>query len=437
MRSPMSIVRPCAIALMAAAAAAQSTTVNVQVGNQTNTSVGVKGRLQLPMSTSFQLAGWNYQFFSGAPNGPAQLTALNPWHTRVQVVADGIPLTAPDTWDFTELDTMLSTIQATGDHSPEFQIGTAPAYLSTTIVPTGQILPASIPAFAQMSANIVRYYNTGGFTDNGKHYQSPTPYPVTWWGIFNEPDINGVTAAEYVTLYNAVVPQMAQADPSIKFVAVELAGGPEDYLPTFVNGVNANAPVDVVAKHFYSPCDQRDFAQSLFSTIPEFAIQVQTMYTELKANPALANVPVWITENNVNADYSNNGISNCNPPRKFVTDLRGSSPFFAAWRSLVFEQLGEAGAQALYHWAFGSDQQYGEIGSPSGSSPYAPQLSYCTDSDGSPLTVRVPVWDGLLAAHVWRTDVGRVPVYLLDAEIAENTPLQRWVSSQLGRKDSR
>jgi len=54
-----------------------------------------------------------------------------------------------------------------------------------------------------------------------------------------------------------------------------------------------------------------------------------------------------------------------------------------------------------------------------------------TDSDGSPLTVRVPVWDGLLAAHVWRTDVGRVPVYLLDAEIAENTPLQRWVSSRL------
>jgi uncharacterized protein (TIGR03437 family) len=365
--------------LAATAATAQSTTVNVQVGNQTDTSVGVKGRLQLPMSTSFQLAGWDYQFFSGAPNGPAQLTALNPWHTRVQVVSDGIPLTAPDTWDFTELDTMLSTIQATGDHSPEFQIGTAPAYLSTTIVPTGQILPASIPAFAQMSANMVRYYNTGGFTDNGKHYQSPTPYPVTWWGIFNEPDINGVTAAEYVTLYNAVVPQMAQADPSIKFVAVELAGGPEDYLPTFVNGVKANAPVDVVAKHFYSTCDQTEWDQVLFATVPEFAIQVRSMYTELKANPALANVPVWITENNVNADYSNNGISNCNPPRKFVTDLRGSSPFFAAWRSLVFEQLGEAGAQALYHWAFGSDQQYGEIGSPSGGPPYTTQLSYWVD----------------------------------------------------------
>ena len=360
MRSPKSITRPCAIALLAAAAvAAQSTTVNVQVGNQTNTSVGVKGRLQLAMSTSFQLASWDDQFFSGAPNAQAELTTLNPWHTRVQVVSDGIPLTAPGAWDFTELNTMLTPIQGAGDHSPEFQIGTAPAYLSDSL---GHILPGSIADFAQMSANIVRYYNTGGFTDSGTHYQSPTPYPVTWWGIFNEPDINNVTAAEYVTLYNTVVPQMAQADPSIKFLAVELAEAPDTYLPIFVAGVNANAPVDVVAKHFYSTCSQRDYDQTLFSTIPEFAREVQTMYAELAVNPALAAVPVWITENNVNADYDKgNGISACNAPQKFVLDTRGTSPFFAAWRSLVFQQLGEAGAQALYHWAFGTDQQYGEV----------------------------------------------------------------------------
>ena len=360
MRSPKSITRPCAIALLAAAAvAAQSTTVNVQVGNQTNTSVGVKGRLQLAMSTSFQLASWDDQFFSGAPNAQAELTTLNPWHTRVQVVSDGIPLTAPGAWDFTELNTMLTPIQGAGDHSPEFQIGTAPAYLSDSL---GHILPGSIADFAQMSANIVRYYNTGGFTDSGTHYQSPTPYPVTWWGIFNEPDINNVTAAEYVTLYNTVVPQMAQADPSIKFLAVELAEAPDTYLPIFVAGVNANAPVDVVAKHFYSTCSQRDYDQTLFSTIPEFAREVQTMYAELAVNPALAAVPVWITENNVNADYDKgNGISACNAPQKFVLDTRGTSPFFAAWRSLVFQQLGEAGAQALYHWGFGTDQQYGEV----------------------------------------------------------------------------
>jgi hypothetical protein len=44
----------------------------------------------------------------------------------------------------------------------------------------------------------------------------------------------------------------------------------------------------------------------------------------------LANVPVWVTEDNVNADYDNNGMSNCNPGQTFVADKRGTSAFFAA-----------------------------------------------------------------------------------------------------------
>jgi uncharacterized protein (TIGR03437 family) len=407
MKTP-GIVRLGTIGFLAAAtAAAQSGTVNVQVSNQVNTSSGVNGRLQIAMSTSFQLAGWSYTFFGGAPSAPANLTALNPFHARVQVVSDGIPLTAPDTWNFTELNTMLSPIQAAGDHSPEFQIGTAPAFLSNS---SGQILASSIPAFAQMSANLVRYYNTGGFTDAGVHYQSPTPYPVTWWGIFNEPDINGVSASEYVTLYNTVVPAMAQADSNIKFVAVELALDPSgngNYFPTFVNGVTAH--VDVVAKHFYSTCNQKDLDRTLFATVPGFASQVQEMYRDMAPNPALANVPMWITENNVNADYNlGNGISACNSPQLFVLDTRGSSPFFGAWRSLVFEQLGEAGAQALYHWGFGTDAQFGEVGA-SGNLQFSYWVDYylshwlpsppgqdilATTTSGCCLTSSLNTWQG-------------------------------------------
>ena len=138
--------------LMAVNAAAQSTTVNVQVGNQINPSVGVNGRLQVAMSTSLQLASWNEGFFSGAPSAPANLTALNPFHTRVQVVSDGIPQTANGAWSFKELDTMLSPIQATGDHSPEFQIGTAPAFLSAAVV--------SPPVFFVSSAVLCQHLET-------------------------------------------------------------------------------------------------------------------------------------------------------------------------------------------------------------------------------------------------------------------------------------
>ena len=102
----------------------------------------------------------------------------------------------------------------------------------------GTLLPASVDAFAGMSANLVRYYNTGGFDARGTHFQSPSPYPITWWGIFNEPNGNGLTPQNYVDLYNTMVPAMAQADPSIKFAAVELSDdgqAAESFLPTFVS----------------------------------------------------------------------------------------------------------------------------------------------------------------------------------------------------------
>jgi hypothetical protein len=64
----------------------------------------------------------------------------------------------------------------------------------------------------------------------------------------------------------------------------------------------------------------------------------------------------------VNADYEGaNGMSTCNPNQVFVDDHRGTSAFFAAWRPYVFSQLGKVGNQALFHWDYDADQQYGEV----------------------------------------------------------------------------
>ncbi len=52
-------------------------------------------------------------------------------------------------------------------------------------------------------------------------------------------------------------------------------------------------------------------------------------------------------------------------------------------------------------------------------------------ADGLPVRITVPVWEGELAAHVWRVDVGRTPLFLLDAGLEENSPLERWVTSRL------
>jgi starch phosphorylase len=54
-----------------------------------------------------------------------------------------------------------------------------------------------------------------------------------------------------------------------------------------------------------------------------------------------------------------------------------------------------------------------------------------TDDAGAPLTVRVPVDDEDVVARVWRADVGRVPLYLLDTDRPENSTVGRWITSRL------
>jgi starch phosphorylase len=53
------------------------------------------------------------------------------------------------------------------------------------------------------------------------------------------------------------------------------------------------------------------------------------------------------------------------------------------------------------------------------------------DEPGRPLTVTVQIHDEDVVAQVWRIQVGRIPVFLLDTERAENSRLARWICSQL------
>jgi starch phosphorylase len=59
-----------------------------------------------------------------------------------------------------------------------------------------------------------------------------------------------------------------------------------------------------------------------------------------------------------------------------------------------------------------------------------PAALVCDDA-GEPITVSVPAHDETIVAQVWRVDVGRVPLFLLDAERPENSPFARFTTSQL------
>lgn len=354
-------------------------------GNFTPATVTVtstKGAaFSVAMSTAFQPAEWDYTFFQQNPAATTPLGNLSPHHIRLQGISQGVPQgsagTSSQAWDFTMLDAIVQPVLGVGDHSPEFQIAKAPPFMYVNDDSSNSFSDLTFAPFAGYAQNLVEYYNTGGFTANGQTYVS-SAYPtdkITWWGIYNEPSINNnLTAAQYTTMYNAMVPAMQSVDNSLKFVGLELCCGSEDWALTFAQDVSQQ--VDVVAAHYYSSCNQKDTDAMLLSTVPGFASSVQTIYTNLATNPSLANVPLWVTENNVNADFAtSNGMSNCNPNQVFVDDVRGSSPFFAAWRPYVFSQLGQAGVQALYHWDFAADQQYGEVNGNNA----ALQLSYWVD----------------------------------------------------------
>jgi glycogen phosphorylase len=51
--------------------------------------------------------------------------------------------------------------------------------------------------------------------------------------------------------------------------------------------------------------------------------------------------------------------------------------------------------------------------------------------DGRPLTITVPIRGREVSAQIWRVAVGRVPLFLLDADRPENGRLERWITSQL------
>ena len=345
----------------------------------------VKGSpFDLAMSTSFQPAEWDYQFLQDFPNSKVPLGNLQPQHIRLQGISQGLPEGAAGSsstnWDFTVLDAITQPVLGVGDHSPEFQIAKAPPFMYVNNDSSAGFRDLTFQQFAGYAKNLVQYYDTGGFVPSGGSLLVSPAYPnekITWWGIYNEPSINNhLDAVEYTTMYNALVPAMQSVDPSLKFVALELCCGSENWVQTFAAGAAGNAPVDAVATHYYSSCDQRDTDEQVFSTVPGFASSVRNIRLYLSANAALANVPVWITENNVNADFNaGNGLSACNHGQTFVTDNRGSSAFFAAWRPYVFSQVGQAGASALYHWDFAADAQYGELDGSNGQT----RLSYWVD----------------------------------------------------------
>jgi starch phosphorylase len=54
-----------------------------------------------------------------------------------------------------------------------------------------------------------------------------------------------------------------------------------------------------------------------------------------------------------------------------------------------------------------------------------------TGRDGQPLRISVSLCGRRVTAQIWRIDVGRVPLFLLDSDVPENSRVDRWITSRL------
>jgi glycogen phosphorylase len=58
-------------------------------------------------------------------------------------------------------------------------------------------------------------------------------------------------------------------------------------------------------------------------------------------------------------------------------------------------------------------------------------ISRINDDDGAPLLIELTIRERPVRAQIWRADVGRVPLYLLDTNIPANDETDRWVTGHL------
>ena len=58
-------------------------------------------------------------------------------------------------------------------------------------------------------------------------------------------------------------------------------------------------------------------------------------------------------------------------------------------------------------------------------------IKIVNDASGKPVMIEVQIRSRRVLAQVWRADVGRVPLYLLDTNIPENAETDRWVTGHL------
>jgi hypothetical protein len=199
-------------------------------------------------------------------------------------------------WDFSLIDPMtIDLLNATKGHPVILNFSTIPEWMFKTDKPVPyaddlnkvdfeysggtQLKDTTLRELGEYFARIVSWYHNGGFTDEaGKYHKSGYHFPIPYWEVLNEPDLEHTTTIEdYTKRYDAIVKAIHKVSPETKFVGMALANSNDPHpFNYFLDPANhqPGTPIDMISYHFYAMAQPSanfsDYQYSLFDKSDAF-----------------------------------------------------------------------------------------------------------------------------------------------------------------------
>lgn len=377
------ITRGLVLALAVSSLTALPTSPATAADATVTVSSSSTGPLLTQLSTNNAWSG----MLDGVPGAVARFQGLKAPLVRIHAGTDGDPAALPEakqgSWSFAALDRLVNDSTA-GGGDVLMNVRYAPDWMwtCTTYGASGTIRDTTFKTYAAYLARLVSYYNKGSMTtESGQVITNPAGdrNRIVYWEPWNEPDLNnetpcappsgvGLTAAQYVTMWNAVAPAMLAVDPGLKLVGPATAGGQfgsggsDDYITTLMTG--AKVQPAALSFHGYGYWDNTVPDKWLFDGdgtdggggIPVIADTAAAVHAKYPA------IPIWITEVNVNAAWGNDSYA------------RPWGPLGAAWWGSVVSQLAPRGVGLIHQYLVMESPQFGLLDDQTG----APLLPYWT-----------------------------------------------------------
>ena len=217
--------------------------------------------------------------FSALRNLGAEYVRYGAWYPypRLSVAELEPPDNKRAYWDFSLIDPMtIDFLTATRGHTSILNFCTIPQWMFKTdkrvIYPDNpneiyfdykggtELRDTTLQELAGYYSRFISWYSRGGFADEkGKYHRSGHHFPIPWWEVLNEPELeHSTTPEQYTRRYDAIVNAIRKVSPHTRFIGMAAVSYWEPkWFEYFLDSANhkPGTPIDMISYHFYAGAD--------------------------------------------------------------------------------------------------------------------------------------------------------------------------------------